>query len=126
MNRNHLLVLALMVVVSSARAAGHHPFSGYENRQITVEGKVAGWMYREPHSYVQLISVGADGQTRRWVVEWRGAAELRRSGVMPETLKPGQQVTVTGYPGRVAAESRLRLQAILRSEDGWRWMEGLK
>jgi thiamine monophosphate kinase len=62
-------------------------------------------------------------QPERWIVECRGAAHLRQQGVTETTLRPGQRVIVTGSPGRVSADHRLRLRAIVRPQDGWRWRD---
>jgi hypothetical protein len=55
-------------------------------------------------------------------VEWGGGAALARDGaVNSTTLKPGDKVVITGNPGRVADDHRIRLQKIVRPKDGWTW-----
>lgn len=118
-------VVAAGTAVFGGTAFAHHPFSSYlDHKQITIEGNVTECVYREPHSFVQITSRDARGNDHRWIVEWRGAADLARSGVTPTTLRPGQRIIVTGNPGRVAAEFRVRVQTLVRPEDGWRWSRG--
>ena len=117
--RSLLFALAL----ASVPLAAHHRFDDYiESRQLTLEGDVFQLEYREPHSFVHLM-VGQPGGVERWIVEWRGASHLRRQGVTLGTLKPGEHVIVTGSPGRISADRRLRLRAIERPGDGWKWRD---
>jgi hypothetical protein len=123
-----LLALVVMAVAMAGTGAfAHHPFSRtyLEGKQITIEGEVAEWVYGEPHSFVHVIARDSRNQTRRWIVECRGAHQLLRKGVTWETLKPGQLVIVTGSPGRVTPEYRLRLRALVRPQDGWRWSDAV-
>jgi hypothetical protein len=46
---------------------------------------------------------------------------LGREGVNADTLKPGDQVTILGHPGRTAGEHRLHMWGITRPSDGWKW-----
>ena len=48
---------------------------------------------------------------------------LERQGVTRETLKANDRVVVTGNPGRVAEDHRLRLRSVRRVADGWHWGE---
>jgi hypothetical protein len=123
-------MLALVVIAAAVSGTGvfaHHPFAStyLEDQQVTIEGEVAEWVYSEPHSFVHVIARDARNHTQRWIVECRGAQQLRRQGVTWETLKPGQRVVVTGSPGRVTAGYRLRLRALVRPRDGWRWSDSV-
>jgi thiamine monophosphate kinase len=61
------------------------------------------------------------GQMQRWTVEWGGAGQLDGQGVTRETLRPGDQVVITGNPGRNPADYRIRLVTLLRLSDGFGW-----
>jgi hypothetical protein len=114
----------MLLMIATAPIAAHHRYDAYlESREITIEGDVLQWEYREPHSFVHVVAHRGRGSEERWIAEWRGAAHLRRQGVTLGTLKPGQRVILTGSPGRIAADNRLRLRAIVRPEDGWRWRD---
>ena len=121
--------LALLVVTASivvgGRADAHHRLSEVykENTQISIEGEVAEWEYRNPHSFVHVIVRDAHNRAQQWIVECGGAQQLTRLGVTAATLKPGQYVIVTGSPGRVEADRRLRLRAIVRPQDGLTWSD---
>lgn len=123
----HTLILLIVAAsaASGVRASAHHRFSEVyvENREITIEGDVVQWEYRNPHSFVHVVARNDRNESERWIVECRGAVHLRQRGVTEETLRPGQRVIVTGSPGRVSADHRLRLRTIVRPHDGWRWRD---
>jgi hypothetical protein len=116
-----VLTLALAAVASADRVAAHHRFSDVylENREIKIEGEVVEWDYRNPHSFVHIVTRNAQNEPERWIVECRGATQLRLQGVTQATFRPGQRIVVTGSPSRVTADRRVRLRMLVRPQDGW-------
>jgi hypothetical protein len=88
---------------------------------MTVEGDVLQFLYRNPHSFVQVEAKDAKGNVVRWAVEWGGGGQLGSQGVNRDTLKPGDHVIVTGSPGRDPDAHRLRMINVTRPSDGWKW-----
>jgi hypothetical protein len=115
--------LLLLLVMAGARVAAHHPAGDLylETQEITIAGSVEQCVYREPHTFLHLMTRDKANRVERWIVEGPGAGAWRRAGVGVDTVKPGDRVTVTGNPGRVPADRRLLLKAIVRPQDGWRW-----
>jgi hypothetical protein len=125
--RRRAALLLCALAFGTVPLAAHHRFDDYlENRELTIEGDVFQLEYREPHSFVHVIVARRGEGTERWIVEWRGASHLRRQGVTLWTLKPGERVIVTGSPGRIWADRRLRLRAIVRPGDGWNWRDAVE
>jgi hypothetical protein len=104
-------------------AVAHHSFAAtyFVDREITVEGTLTQFMYRNPHSFVKVAAPDDKGQMQTWAVEWGGGAQLTQEHVTRETLKPGDHVIVSGNPGRDPSEHRIRLHKIVRTTDGWKW-----
>ena len=122
----------ILAVVAALLAVGpmlnaHHRFAEtyLEEREITIEGEIVRWEYRDPHSFVYLMVKGGGTEPERWIVECRGAGQLRKQGFTPETIKPGQRLVVTGSPGRVAADHRLRMRTMVRPQDGWKFRDAM-
>jgi hypothetical protein len=88
---------------------------------MTVEADVLQFLYRNPHSFLQLTSKDKDGKEITWAVEWGGGGQLGSQGVQRETLRPGDHVVVIGEPGRDPEAHRLRMISIKRPSDGWSW-----
>ncbi len=116
-------LLAGSAVLAGGGALAHHSFAAtyFVDKEITVEGTLTQFMYRNPHSFVKLVAPDSKGQLVTWSVEWGGGAQLSQAHVTRFTLKPGDRVIVTGNPGRDVAEHRIRLHKIVRPADGWKW-----
>jgi hypothetical protein len=117
------VVLVVAAIVSRVPAYAHHSFAATynEDQTQTVEGNLVAFLFRNPHSFVQLDAPNEKGVMERWVVEWAGGQTLDRSGVTRDTLRPGDHVIVTGKAGRNAEDHRLRLLSMERPKDGWKW-----
>jgi hypothetical protein len=109
-----LLLLAICIALD-----GHHVVSAtYKVKETaTVEGKVLQFLFRSPHSYVQIQT--SDGST--WVLEWDTAKKLRKQGVQRDTLRAGDDLIVTGSPPRRADERRMLIRVLRRQSDGFVW-----
>jgi len=116
-----LLIGAALLWVFEARA--HHSFTAtyFPDKTVTLDGKVVQFLFRNPHSFVQVEAPGDKGQPVVWAVEWGGGGQLSREGIAKDTLRPGDHVIVTGNPSRNPGDHRLHMQSITRPSDGWKW-----
>ncbi len=124
MKRTSLFILfAVPAVLAASRAFAHHSFAATYtvDKEITVEGTLTQFLYRNPHSFVKMLAPDSSGHMQTWSIEWGGGAQLTQAHVTRATLKPGDRVIVTGNPGRDPAEHRIRLHKIVRPADGWHW-----
>ena len=125
MTRPSRLIVVAVSLAFCASVSAHHRFSTtyVEGRDVTIDGEVVRVEYRDPHSFMHVIVQGGSSQPERWIVECRGAGQLKKQGVTPDTIKPGQRVIITGSPGRITTDNRLRLRTLFRPEDGWKWRD---
>jgi hypothetical protein len=121
-----LLVLIAAAFACGGRAFAHHSFAAtyYVDQVITVKGIVTEFLFRNPHSFLKVLAPDDKGQMQTWAIEWAGGVQLSQANVARDTLKPGDQVVVTGNPGRTPSEHRIRIKSISRSADGFKW-EGI-
>jgi Family of unknown function (DUF6152) len=126
MKRRILFGLAAAMLLCGGRVYAHHSFAAtyYVDQVITVKGTVTEFLFRNPHSFLKVQAPDEKGDMQIWAVEWAGGAQLAQANVAKDTLKPGDQVVVSGNPGRTASEHRIRLKSISRSADGFKW-EGI-
>jgi hypothetical protein len=118
------LFLALAAVtVWGGRAFAHHSFAAtyFVDQVITVKGTVTEFLYRNPHSFLKVQALDEKGQVQLWAIEWAGGVQLAQSNVARDTLKPGDEVVVTGNQGRNPSEHRIRIKTINRDSDGFKW-----
>jgi len=95
----HFLVAALLAGVSATTVAHHGDAGRFEEYTITLTGTVVALQLINPHSTMVVDVQGDAGQTVRWQAEFTGGANLARQfGWTRETLKPGDQITMTGRP----------------------------
>jgi len=115
--------LTVVALAISAEAWAHHSFAAtyIENQKVTIEGRLMQLAFRGPHSFVQVMVTDPDGTKTLYVVEWGSPAQLSGQGVTRDTLKPGDQVVITGNPGRNPEDHRMRLLVFKRPKDGWSW-----
>jgi hypothetical protein len=107
-----LMVFALAVGVSigSIPLFAHHGNAAFENeKKLTMKGTVTEWFWANPHCFIQFDVKDDNGQVVHWVVETSAPPSMINSGWTKQTLKPGDQITVTVLPvkngrpvGRVA------------------------
>lgn len=126
MIRRILAALAVLAVVAGRSVGAHHSFAAtyFEGRDVTIEGTLVQFMFRNPHSFVQLKGVAKDDRSRTervYTIEWGGGGQLSRSGITQNTLKPGDRVIISGSPARNPTSFRVRMKSILRPKDGWKW-----
>ncbi len=107
MSRLHVLSF-LAGGFAAANAFAHHGIANFDlNKDIAISGTVSKLAFVNPHSWLYVSVVGADGRTAEWQCEMRAATVLRRSGWSEAMLTPGTAVSVTGSPDRQRAEHLL-------------------
>ena len=96
------LLFVLAVLVASPRPTfGHHAGSNYDRTHtITVTGKVLEYVYTNPHVHMRLAVKENNGATSSWIAEADPPHRMFVAGWNRESLKPGDTVTVTGFPSK--------------------------
>lgn len=119
------LMASIGLGVGATAALAHHSFSATydESQEVVIEGKIAQFLLRNPHSMLHVEVETDSGETVRYTVEWAGASGLTGSGVTRTTLRINDEVVIRGNPGRSAADHRVRMLSIDRPADGWHWGE---
>ena len=116
-----LLLLGLLGLVSTLPA--HHSLGAtYDgNETLTLKGKIAQLLLRNPHSFLHIDVVDENGKTVRWSLEWRSAGSLGQQGIKRTTLRAGEEVVVTVHPSRTPGDTRAALVTLHRLSDGFGW-----
>jgi DNA/RNA endonuclease YhcR with UshA esterase domain len=121
--RKLLLFAAAVSFAASGAAYAHHSYAAtYDvTKEVTLEGKLVQFVYRNPHSFVHVVANDDKGAPQRWAVEWGGTTQLGTAGVTKETLKVGDEVVIKGRPSRVPGEYRALMLTLKRPSDGFAW-----
>jgi hypothetical protein len=101
-----LSVAGLSVAGLATPALAHHSGSMFDpTKTVTLEGTVKEFQYTNPHSWLEIVVVGADGKPVEWGFESEGPSTLLRAGIKAKSFLPGEKVTVVCHPmkdGRTA------------------------
>jgi uncharacterized protein YdeI (BOF family) len=95
-----LTVVAALLVVSGP-ALAHHSMAMYDQqRQITLTGTVTAFRLTNPHVEILFDVRGEQGKVEHWSSIGDNPVVLRRKGWNRNTIKPNDQIKITGHPAR--------------------------
>ena len=100
MRSHFLIVLAaagvlLILTVPAARA--HHATASFDmEHSMTLKGTVSGFDWTNPHVYIYVDVKNDNGAAEKWSVEMASTGMLARAGWRRDSVKPGDEITVTG------------------------------
>src|SRR3954462_2584344 len=107
MNKKNLIVAgpvgaALSVAIAGGAALAHHAFAAeFDGKApVLLRGKVTRIEWINPHAWVHINVVGADGKETEWMVEGGTPNTLLRAGIDRNSLKAGQEIIVRGYQSK--------------------------
>jgi hypothetical protein len=122
--RSKLIILALVVAsISGGALYAHHSFAGtyIEDQTVKLEGTVAEYNIRNPHSFISIEVTDKDGAKTRWGCEWGGVTQLSQGGITRFTLKIGDKIVIDGAPARDPADHKVLVRKVVRPSDGFTW-----
>lgn len=98
--------LGLILTTCATITWAHHAFSPvYDSKRLTtVSGVVVEFRFANPHAMLTLEAKDDAGKPAKWTVEFAGQLNLAEIGWTKDSLKPGEQITVTGNPTHVVSQ----------------------
>ena len=89
------------LTLSGSLLAHHGTAASYDSKKsVTITGTLTKFSWTNPHCYVQLDVKGADGQVVSWAGEMNSPGILQTAGWTKNTLKAGDQVTLSLHPSK--------------------------
>ena len=86
-------------------AVGHHSEAGYDTESVAAfEGTVTHYGWRNPHVYITVEATNESGEIVEWLVETGATPIMARSGWTPQSLSPGEVISVRGHPDKRAGK----------------------
>jgi len=109
------LSLAIVAAVAFATPAfAHHSFAMFDSeRLITYKATVKQLEWTNPHSWLRVMIPDQAGQSREWGLEMGPPARQIQRGWKPDSLKPGDTVTVDIHPLRDGSRGGQLVSAVL-------------
>jgi Family of unknown function (DUF6152) len=97
-----LIAVAMMLMAGSASA--HHSHAMFDtDKQVTLVGTVKQFQWNNPHCWIQVLVPDPKDPSAapvEWGVEMGAPIQLIRHGWKPDSLKPGDRITVVVNPLR--------------------------
>ena len=117
--RRSLLLLAIFAGAVTALSA-HHSLSEYDSRkQLTLNATVREFHFVNPHPYL-LVDVRVGPFANAWRLELDNRFELVEIGMTSNTFRRGDEVVVSGAPGR-DQKPILYVRELDRASDGFHY-----
>ena len=116
MKSRFLILMFVLASMSGVAAYAHHSFAGtyIEDQNVKLEGTVAEFNIRNPHSFISVEVTDKDGKTTRWGGEWGGVTQLSQGGINRFTLKIGDKIIIDGAPARDSSEHKVLVRKVVR------------
>ncbi|MDT8399135.1 MAG: DUF6152 family protein [Pseudomonadales bacterium] len=107
------LLLGFLLLNLTLPALAHHSFAVHfdADRMIEIQGVVTRFHFANPHGVIFLTVTGENGSETLWRGETNSPNLLKRRGWTADSIKPGQAITISGWPAR-EGEPMLRVAAV--------------
>jgi hypothetical protein len=115
MNPKALFLAAAAALAFAAPAFAHHSFAMFDREKtITLKGTVKEYEWTNPHSWLRVMVVNsATGKPVQWAFEMSSPARQIKLGMTRDSVKPGDQITVTFHPMKDGTRGGQFIQAVL-------------
>jgi len=107
-------IVAGMIFIASASAFAHHGMSAYDfQREITLKGTVTAFEFANPHVLLHFGVKDRSGKVIEWVAETGRPNMMRRGGWTKGSVKPGDEITVSGHPAKDGSATMRFMKIVL-------------
>lgn len=121
MNSKQIVVIVVLVgllMVSSPMFA-HHSMAMYDrSREVTFQGTVTKFRFINPHTQILFDVEDGNGNVDQWMSFSPSPNRMRReAGWNRKTIKPGDQIAISGYIARDGRKIMSTLKIILNGKE---------
>ena len=107
---------ACIALCVAAPAAAHHSFAMFEREKYAnVAGVVKEYEWTNPHVWIHIMAPNGQGKEVEWSFEMQSIAQDTRAGWRPDSVKPGDKITVEYHPLKDGSRGGQLTAAVLAS-----------
>jgi hypothetical protein len=101
----------------AAPALAHHSFAMFDaDKTVTLSGTVKEFEWTNPHAWLRImVNDPASGKALQYAVEMGSPGQQARVGWKPDSVKPGDKVTVKIHPLKDGSRGGQFMSAVLPS-----------
>jgi hypothetical protein len=89
------------MLAPSTLMLAHHSFAAdYTSKPITLNGTITRFVWMNPHTRIYFDVRDKNGAATKWECEGSAPGGLLSHGWSKDSLKPGDQVTIEGFPAK--------------------------
>jgi hypothetical protein len=118
-----VFLTAMCFLAVSAPLSAHHGAAGYDmEKQLNMKASVTEWIWANPHCFLKYDTTDDKGNVAHWAVEVSNPTDMVKRGWSRNSLKPGDEVTVTVRPAKNGETVGQLLKVVLPSGQtliGW-------
>ncbi len=106
----------VFAILAAAPVRAHHGSAAFDvGKQLTMKGTVTEWFWANPHCFLQYDVKGDHGKVVHWIAETSNPPDMVNAGWSKNSLKPGDQVTITVEPVKSGKPVAHLLEVVLPS-----------
>jgi hypothetical protein len=100
MNLKATSLAAIAVTTFAVPALAHHSFAMFDSdKTLSLAGTVKEFEWTNPHSWIRITAVdAATGEAGEWAFEMGSPGQLGSRGMRPDSMKPGDKITIRAHP----------------------------
>jgi uncharacterized cupredoxin-like copper-binding protein len=106
--RTKTLIIGLAgtaILLTGSISSAHHGRAAYGDVEVTLEATVTEFKFINPHVQVYFDVTAEDGQLQHWQGEMTAPNKMSRGGWTKTTLRPGDEIRITGRQARNGGHS---------------------
>src|SRR5215469_1026931 len=118
MGRNKMGIKSLLwagvALAIATPAAAHHSFAMFDSgKNITLTGVVKELEWTNPHVWIHVVVPDDKGVAREWGFEMQAIQQDMAGGWRPDSVKPGDKVSIEFHPLKDGTRGGQLVSAIL-------------
>ena len=97
----------MLIATIAAPVSGHHSFAMFDsNKAVSMTGIAKEYEWTNPHVWIHMMAPDAQGIPREWSFEMQSVQQDSYAGWRPDSVKPGDRVTVEFHPLKDGSRGR--------------------
>src|SRR5579864_1846077 len=108
------LALTSIALAIASPALAHHSFSMFDrDKTITMSGIVKEYEWTNPHVWIHMMAADSGGKPVEWSFEMQAIAQDMNGGWRPDSVKPGDKVSIDFHPLKDGTRGGQLVSAVL-------------